>query len=785
MKKIELMAPAGSLEILKAAVDCGADAVYLGINAFNARINASNFSYEDLRIGCNYAHLRNSKVYLTLNTLVNDYEINDALETAYKAYECGVDQIIVQDIGLGKKIIKKYPEIELVCSTQMNVFDKSEFSELSKIGYKRVVLPRELSLEEIRTRTRAAKANKIETEVFVHGAICVCYSGLCLFSSMNKSGSRSGNRGLCAQPCRQEYDLYAEQTRIKSGHLISPKDKCAAEYLPELISAGVASLKIEGRMRDVNYVSAAVISYRKLIDAYYEGTYSAELVKSVYNDLLVSFNRGGSFTTQYLSSKKDEKFLSGDFVGKYGLRLGFVKSTDAKKGTITFSYNENLPMPQKGNYLSIRNGSIELCSFPIGKIHEMPKSLAVKGLHPEIISKIRIDDKPSVFLMSSDFSVSKDELKKTPISLSVKVDKNSIYLSATVDEGMNKGIDAEFSIDFENSFEGNPLPIDRIESQLRKTGDTAFRVNGIVFENENMPVKCKISDINELRRETLANLSYEILDQYNRDIIVPEFDMFGDDEDSDFADDFYTDTYGKSQTMVIIPSVNRTDLTKISDFDIYCFSIYDFCVNKFAKIIENFMSSNDAKLSVFFPDAYHDFMDKAFIAVIDSVKETYKDRLVSIIDSKHFVSKESYGDISHVISAGGNFYNSTSINEATGYSDGCFVSYELSPEESYTMLKSFASKYDGDFTLYLLSDGYIPWMQSHFCPLGEHKSGCRSCFDKVDYRIKSENNDLVLISRSADCSSSIWGPCRNYYDEDMIVRINELGLNTVSVSVIL
>ena len=234
MNRIELLAPAGSLPILKAAVDSGADAVYCGVNLYNARINADNLTMDDLMEGCVYAHRRSTKGYLTLNTLINDEELPEATELAANAYNLGVDAILVQDIGLARSIKSKYPEIPLHASTQMNVYSTDDSKTLSEMGFTRVVLPRELTLDEIRTSVRIASQYDIDLEVFAHGAVCVCYSGLCLFSSMNKSGTRSGNRGLCAQPCRQEYKLIGNGNTVRSGHLLSPKDRCVIPYLSEL-----------------------------------------------------------------------------------------------------------------------------------------------------------------------------------------------------------------------------------------------------------------------------------------------------------------------------------------------------------------------------------------------------------------------------------------------------------------------------------------------------------------------------------------------------------------------
>ena len=248
MEKIELLAPAGNLRILKAAVDSGADAVYCGLTVFNARINAENLTLGQFEEGVDYAHVRSSKVYLTVNTLVNDSEREDLFDAVAKACEAGADGLIVQDLAVLKMLREAFPDVRINASTQMNIYSRDQYKELSRLGVNRVVLPRELSMDEISSRVHIAAKYGIDCEVFAHGAVCVCASGLCLFSAMNKAGTRSGNRGTCAQPCREEYKLYNDGLKIKSGHLLSPKDRDVSDYLSSLIESGVASLKLEGRM---------------------------------------------------------------------------------------------------------------------------------------------------------------------------------------------------------------------------------------------------------------------------------------------------------------------------------------------------------------------------------------------------------------------------------------------------------------------------------------------------------------------------------------------------------
>ncbi len=249
----ELLAPAGSPEALRAAVAAGADAVYFGASGFNARAGARNFSDAELCRAVEHCHANGVRVYLTLNTLVYDREMRDYLAAAERAYLAGVDALIVADFGGAAAIHRTFPDFELHASTQMSGHSVAAARELEKLGFSRMVLARELSREDIFEFT---KNSPIEAEVFVHGALCVCHSGQCLFSSM--VGGRSGNRGECAQPCRLPYN--------GGKYPLSLKDNCLAAHIPDLIEAKVASLKIEGRMKGADYVGGVVSVYRRLLD---------------------------------------------------------------------------------------------------------------------------------------------------------------------------------------------------------------------------------------------------------------------------------------------------------------------------------------------------------------------------------------------------------------------------------------------------------------------------------------------------------------------------------------
>ncbi|MBQ1471051.1 MAG: U32 family peptidase, partial [Eubacterium sp.] len=318
-KRIELLAPAGGIQQLIAAVENGADAVYLGGRMFNARMKASNFDDDAMQQAIDYAHLHGVDVHVTLNTLLRDDELPEALEYASFLYQAGVDALIVQDLGLAHLLSQFMPELPLHFSTQGTTYDLRGVEAASRLGFSRVVLARELSMEEIRP---ICAGTETEIEVFVHGALCVCYSGQCQLSRF--FGGRSGNRGVCAQPCRLPYE-----TKTKAGQLVntaryplSPRDQCLIEHLGELIEAGVTSLKIEGRMKSPEYVGTVVAIYRKYLDEYYRhGTYRVGHEDRMA--LAQIFNRGG-FTDGYLQGEDGMALMSGDIPKHQGILIGKV-----------------------------------------------------------------------------------------------------------------------------------------------------------------------------------------------------------------------------------------------------------------------------------------------------------------------------------------------------------------------------------------------------------------------------------------------------------------------------
>ena len=337
----EILAPAGGMESLIAGVRSGANGVYLGVKAFNARRNAGNFDYDELKTAVDYCHKRGVKVYLTLNILISDDEWELAYDTVKKSLEAGIDAFIIQDIGIAKMIREHFPQARLHGSTQMSIMTPAGAKAAEEMGFSRIVLPREMSLDEIK---EIRQNTNLELEMFVHGALCMCVSGQCYLSSV--IGSRSGNRGLCAQPCRLPFTAKGD----KNECALSLKDLSLIEHLSEL--DGIVSLKIEGRMKRPEYVSAAVTAVKNAIDGNYSNNDSHRL-KSV-------FSRSG-FTDGYFTAK-----LGADMFGTRQ-KEDVVSARDVLKD-ISHNYdNENPLLPMDIKFTCLADKPCQLTASAMGK----------------------------------------------------------------------------------------------------------------------------------------------------------------------------------------------------------------------------------------------------------------------------------------------------------------------------------------------------------------------------------------------------------------------------------
>ena len=521
ISKPELLVPAGDFECVRAGVQNGADCIYFGANMFSARASAKNFSKKELKQVIQYCKIRNVKTNLTLNTLITDKEFADAINVAKTAYEYGIDAIIVQDLGLARYLIKHFPNIEIHGSTQMSVHNLEGVLELERLGFKRVVLAREVPINEIEYIRNNCN---VDLEVFVHGALCISYSGQCLFSSL--VGGRSGNRGKCAQPCRLPYTLLEENNVIDKGYLLSPRDLCSLEFLPRLINLGINSFKIEGRMKTPEYVATVTRIYRKYIDM---ALSNEEYVISETDkkDLLQVFNRGG-FSSGHLKSSPNQELIFSEKPNNIGLFLGNISNYKALKGHVTLKLNENLSI---GDNISIEG---EDGKYTVSELMDKDKNLKVadkgkivtigrmKGkIKPgakvyKLTSKELFDNCKNSFLQGN-------EIKKIPISCSITIKRNMpIKLRINVNKPPfynNMIINVDSDMIPEESI-NSPIAPERIQNQLSKLGNTPYFIEKLHIDlEENLHIP-SISGLNDLRRQAISKLEETVYNNSIKDRII-------------------------------------------------------------------------------------------------------------------------------------------------------------------------------------------------------------------------------------------------------------------------
>ena len=503
---IELLSPVGDFECLKAAVQNGADSVYFGSDIFSARAFASNFNDEELKKAITYAKIRGVKTNLTLNTLIKDDEFNQAFLLAKKSYEYGIDAIIVQDFGLAQKIINTFPDLPVHASTQMSIHNLEGCLQLQSLGFKRVVLSRELPISEIKY---ICKNSSVEIECFIHGALCISYSGQCLFSSM--IGGRSGNRGKCAQPCRLPYELFEDDKKIDNGYLLSPRDLCGLEYIPSLINAGVTCLKIEGRMKNPEYVATVTRIYRKYIDLCVKNA-NYQIDENDKKELMQVFNRG-SFSSGHLDNLPNKSLIFKDKPNNMGLFLGVVEKYNPSKGYITLKANESLNI---GDAISLEK---ESGTYTISELMEDDNNIkeCVSGNIVTIgrmKGNIKYGDKiyklSSKRLNNTALNSFKGENRKVKLDCFVEIRQGlpiSIKVKSANDIPLYKDLDLKYSLDvIPVPAQNQPLNKEKVFSQISKTSDTPYEFKDITIDLDDNIFLPKVSSLNELRRGILEEV---------------------------------------------------------------------------------------------------------------------------------------------------------------------------------------------------------------------------------------------------------------------------------------
>ncbi len=503
LKKPEILAPCGSFDIMKAAINAGADACYFGGFRFGARAYATNFDLEKSLQAIDYAHIHGASLYLTVNTLFKNNEIDELYDYLLPYYEAGLDAVIVQDFGVFKFIKEHFPDIHIHCSTQMNITSKYAAQSMKELGASRIVTAREMSLEEIQGIKEAVD---VEIESFVHGAMCYSYSGRCLMSSL--AGGRSGNRGRCAQPCRKCYD---------GEYILSMKDMCTLTEVPKLIDAGIDSLKIEGRMKNEYYVASAVDAYNQIAEDYVAGCYSEKKALELKYKLANIYNRGG-FCESYYFMHNGPYMISKDRPNNQGIEIG--KISYVKDGEVSLILNQNL---YKKDVIEIKlkdNSVIEITSGIDAKKNtevrlKCPKTKLVKVGQTVLRTRCNyiLDDiasniinKQQKYELDAEFKAVVGE----PISLRLRRKNVENYLEVTA------------TGDIVEEAHGKAADIDDIRKKLSQLGNTEYCYNELnvqVDEKAFVPA----SVIKALRRKAIEELEAKLCESYRRESFSGSF----------------------------------------------------------------------------------------------------------------------------------------------------------------------------------------------------------------------------------------------------------------------
>jgi len=725
---IELLSPVGDFECLKSAVQNGANAVYFGSNLFSARAFAKNFDKEELEQAINYAKTRGVKTHLTLNTLIKDDEFEEAFNVAKTAYELGIDAIIVQDLGLATLLIKSFPDLEIHASTQMTASNLEGVKKLEQLGFKRVVLSRECSLSEIQ---HICKNTTIDIEVFAHGALCISYSGQCLFSSM--VGGRSGNRGKCAQPCRLPYSLYSisssnpsKEKFLDKGYLLSPRDLCSLESLPKLIKAGVKSLKIEGRMKSPTYVATVTRIYRKYIDLAYKYINNEiskyEVTIKDKQNLMQVFNRGG-FSSGHLQDEPNKKLIYPQRPNNMGITLGKILKYNSNKGLVTAKLENSLSI---GDGISFEN---ENTKYTISELINKNVNIkfAEKGTtvtFGRMKGKIKIGD---IIYKITDKELSSNALNsyskenvKTHLSCSLKIHSNEKI--AVIIKSLNFGLEENFEYNYiPETAQNAPITKEKIASQFNKTLNTCFEFSKIDIDmNEALFIPTSV--LNDIRR-TAINLI--------EDKIIASFKRISNIDNLYFKNFALCNLPTSSQQKALLLNILNTDYdySKLKLFDKIYIPLKYFANKNYEKVLH--ILENKSKLYIYMPVVIKDRFLPTVKSLVSKALETFNisGAIVSEMSSINlFKNKDLIANYNF------NIFNSYSASEVEKLG---FSSVTLSPELTAEELTNINIQ-NKEIIIY----GKIPLMTMSYCLLGKSNR----CYEDCDHKCLN-NNKYYLNDR--------------------------------------
>ncbi len=711
MNKVELLAPAGDFSCLKAAIEAGCDAVYIGGKLFGARAFSSNFTDDEIIKAINYAHLFGVKVYVTTNTLIYDKEVERFLEYISFLHKNNVDAVIIQDLGMLDLVRQTFPNLEVHASTQMHIHNLDGASFMEKLGVKRVVLARETSISKIK---EIKEKTNIDIEIFIHGALCVSYSGQCLMSSL--IGNRSGNRGTCAGSCRQSYSIVDENNNIilNNKYPLSMKDLCSLENLKTLLDIGVTSLKIEGRMKSSSYVYTVVKLYRLAIDSYYKNNNIYIDEKELYN-LKKIFNR--KFTKGFLFDEENNKVINMKRPNHQGVEIG--KVINYKNNVATIKLNDEININDGLRIVGKKDIGVNVNNFYINS--KLVKT-AKKGdiITIKVNDKVEKDDK--VFLTL-------DSKLNEEINNIISSNQRKVLVKAKFIAKEDKQITFELT-DFINKVVvisenkvtkalNKPITKEEIKEKLNKIKDTVYKYESLDIEiDDNIFIPLNI--INDLKRKAFEELNNKRL---------------------------YKIPYKRCEYKRNVKSYPKEKLLNI-------LISKDEGIDSLKKKYDYIYSSNNIDNTILL-----------LPRVIDKYKENYnKDVLVGDIGyfNKHKVciTDTSFNVVNSYTVA---FLHSLGAERVT-------LSYELTKKQIEILINAYEERYKAHPNLELVVEGYEEVMISKFSLnkyFNNDKLYLKDRFNNL-YKIKEKDNLMIIYNYKKRKDFNL-----SYYD----IGINSLRIN--------
>lgn len=757
MNKIEILAPAGSIESLHAAINAGADAVYIGGTLFGARAYANNLDEETLLRAIDYVHVKGKQMYLTVNTLLKDEELSEHLYTYLRRfYMEGLDAVIVQDVGAMRYIHEHFPKLPIHASTQMTLTMAEGAKTFEDYGVTRMVTSRELSLEEIR-RIRANTS--LEIESFVHGALCYSYSGQCLMSSM--IGGRSGNRGRCAQPCRMEHGCKESGSVVskkEESFLLSPKDICTLDSVAEFIEAGIDSFKIEGRMKRYEYSAGVVESYRKQVDLYYElGSEGYRKFKEknpnfIKEDMLKLqdlYNRGG-FSNGYYQAHNGKSMMSMHRPNHSGVYVG--KIVDIKGINASIRLEENI---NAQDILEIRENGDKVYEFTVkdgAKAGQILKSNFKPGSKVSIGNEV-YRTKNNQLLEELSEKYYENERKVSIHGLLCATPGEKLELQVSTKNREDKLIKVSEIGDVVEPAMKQPMTREKIKAQLEKTNETPFTFENLDIEL-NGDVFIPVSKLNEIRRNALLRLEEAMAQEYKREEALEP--IMKDQSKEFIAEDNNSDigiiAFVKDEEQLI----HACEIEEVDEIYLDMAECNFLQIEKLSKQVKEYKKRCYIVMPHIFRSYTYDLFlrNKAYLLAdtIDGyvIKNYEQYTFFKNLQTEEHLSKEVRLDYNMYVmnNEAKKFYLEHGITHTT-------ASVELNQGELSRL---------GISNMDLLVYGNLPLMVSAQC-VKMNTTGCRKQVNKANKNLQSADDDksLVLVDRLKN-ELSVRTNCRECYN---------------------